>query len=269
MTRFLFSILFASSVLTTPQASWADTGDCQRELVGDESLGLKVATIIEKDLREKGHRGREVRGYSILIATMIASAAATTYVSASLPPDLQFISFFLTQVSTLGVYVFGAPIWEPLSSGFRKMAFGVRRAELESPHYAVDMRKLEGLWRKTQENYSLNEQMSRNVVTQFLISVHQNFYEAYRAAGSDNRDYAAAQIAEAAVRLRTLFRDIDPDDRSVVGAVKTAFVDHVSIDHEFLDQVMLRVRALDKYAESETANVYYARLFRAWLGMQL
>lgn len=226
--------------------------------------------LLSESLRKTVYRfelSREARGYSILIATMIASAAATTYLSSALPPDFQFISHFLAQISTLGVYVFGAPIWEPLSSGFRKIAFGVRQGEVGAGAGSTELdREFESLWRRTQENYSLNQQMSRNVITQFLISVHQNFYEAYRAAHDRNPEYAADQVAEAAVRLRTLFREIAPDDPSLVGAIQAAFTHHVAVDEAFAQSVARRIANLDERALSDEGRSYYQRIFSAWLG---
>ncbi len=252
-------------ILFSQAVGAADIDRCAESVSSAKGQNQVLIDSVEQDLKRKGISAREARGYAILIATMVASAAATTYVSSALPPSFQFVSHFLAQVSTLGVFVFGAPIWEPLSSGFRKMAFGVR-SQTVGPGGVLDP-DFEALWRRTQEHYSLNAQMSRNVINQFLISVHQNFYEAHRAIQSRNSVYAADQIAEAAFRLKTLFRDIDPEDPSVASAIRTAFTNHVVVDSEFVTSVFARIEKLDvSFASGESAN-YYNRLLAAWLNL--
>ncbi|MGE0525792.1 MAG: hypothetical protein AB7G93_17820 [Bdellovibrionales bacterium] len=261
------SIVFA--VTLSSQTFAIEPPDCPGHLSAEPNMAQRIAKVLEKRLkREGGSLGRQARGYSIVIATMVASAAATTYVSSSLPPNFQFISLFLGQVTTLGVWVFGAPIWEPLYSGFRKVAFGVKSSDSDSKSSQAEVsRRFDRIWQRTQESYSLNEQMSRNLLSQFLLAIHQNFYEAYRAMNSHNPEYAADQVAEAAVRLRRLFRDIEPDDPSVVAVVRTAFVNHVQIDEEFVKTVERRITALDDSFPTESAQPYYRRLFEAWLGV--
>jgi hypothetical protein len=220
---------------------------------------------VAEDLEKKGVRKIEARGYAILIAAMVGSAAATTYLTALLPPNFQFLSQLVQQISTLGVYVFGAPIWEPLSSGFRKLAFGVRGAGREAEEGSARDPELESLWRRTQESYSLNAQMSRNVISQFIISVQQNFYEAHRAIQTQNVDYASDQVAEAAYRLRTLFKDIPPTEPSIATVVRATFTNHIAIDQAFVDLVMLKISRLDRYSETELARDYYRQIVDLWL----
>ena len=202
---------------------------------------------------------RRATGYAILIAAMVASAAVTSSLSAALPKHAQFLSYFISQVSTLGVYVFGAPIWEPLGSGFRKMAFGVE-GEAGGGDDA-----LETMWRRTQHAYSLNEQMSRNVITSFLTSVRQNFYEAHRAATAHDPVYAVDQLAEAAVRLRRHFADISPRDESVAAAIRAAFTNSVTVDLAFRQRWRDAIDRLDPAAAGED-RAYYDDLTDAWFG---
>ncbi len=261
MKHWRFLLLVLSLSFTGVRASGENL--CREILSPSDDLVHSVSQAVEKDLKGKGFSKREARGYAILISTMIGSAAATTYLSSSLPSDFQFVSHFIAQVSTLGVYVFGAPIWEPLSSRFRKVAFGVRGADNPEENFLKP--EFESLWRRTQENYSLNAQMSRNVINQFLISVHQNFYEAHRAVKSGDKNYAADQVAEAAFRLKTLFRDIDPSDASVASAVKTSFTNHVVVDAEFVQSVLDRIAKLDPSFAAVESRAYYDELLGVWL----
>lgn len=223
-------------------------------------LSTQAAEVLYQDLKRQGFSKQQARGYAILISAMVLSAATTTYLTSSLPQNFQFLSHFIAQVSTLGVYVLGAPIWEPLSSRFRKMAFGVHLmdSKTEDPGF-------ESLWRKTQENYSLNAQMSRNVIIQFIISVQQNFYEAYRATRSNDPEYAANQIAEAAYRLKHLFKEISPTDQAVATVVHSAFSNHLDLDEDFESKVLEKITAFEKQTLSPEQLEYYSALLKTWL----
>jgi hypothetical protein len=227
-----------------------------------ESISRETAIQTEKVLDNSGFTGRSKKGYAVLIGTMVGSAALTTFLGAHLPAELQFTSIFLAQVSTLGVYVLGAPIWEPLSSKFRQWAFGISK---DNSLAATSSQQLEAIWVRTQENYSLNSQMSRNIISQFIFTVKENFYQAYRAHNESNPTYSADQVAEAAYRMRILFRDISPTDRSVATAVNSAFTNHISIDKAFIDLVWIRIETLDADAHRPEVHSYYSTVFETWL----
>jgi hypothetical protein len=265
MSGYRFLILLFSICLLSSSANATKEHRCLN-LIKPPDLSHAVSNMVEADLKSKGFSKSDARGYAILIATMIVSAAATTYVSSTLPPQLQFVSHFLAQISALGIYVYGAPIWEPLSSAFRKMAFGVRKPQGVEP--IVTDSELEALWRRTQENYSLNAQMSRNVINQFIISVQQNFYEAHRAMISNNNNFAMDQIADAAYRLRTLFRDIDPADVSIASVIRASFTNHIVVDPLFISQVMEKISVLDSDFYKEETQLYYQRLLKSWLSVE-
>ena len=196
---------------------------------------------------------RRAVGYAKLVTVMVVTAIVTSYVGGRLP---RFMAQFVGQLSTLGVYVVGAPIWEPMSSAFRKMAFDVN-----GEAGPVDD-QLEALWRRTQREYSINEQMSRNVIASFLMTAKMNFYQAHAAYARDPA-YAAAQIAEAAVRVRRYFADISPRDQAVTAAVRAAFTDHAPVDQGFREAVMRAIATLDPVTPDLGAA--YGDLLEAWL----
>jgi hypothetical protein len=246
----LFALTFANAhagVLTKP---------CD-ELLNKPSTSEAMAVEISHQVAAQ--IGRK-SGYAKLIGAMVGSAALTTYLSAHLDPHFQFVSLFLGQVSTLGVYVFGAPIWEPIVSKSRKVAFGVRTASVDQ----TDPR-LEAIWFQTQGAYSINSQMSRNIVANFILGVQQNFYEAHRAFQSDNRNYAADQIAESAYRLKRLFKEIPPDDPSVAAAIHVAFTNHIGIDRDFVALIWQNIRSIDRDAESQESQWHYQQVLSVWL----
>jgi hypothetical protein len=220
---------------------------------------------VRQNITEKqSFRGlKNVSGYAILIATMIGSAALTTYFTGHLPNDLKFLSIALSQLSTLGFVVFGMPILGPMVSNVQKMAFGVRAQGVQKK----SDKDLESQWFRTQENYSVNSQMSRNVISVFIASIKQNFYEAQRAMTTKDVQFAATQVAEAAIRLRYLARDISPTNFSVRVAVQTTFMAHIS-DPDFKTKVLSQISKFDPDAEAREAKGYYQELMECWFGQQ-
>lgn len=251
----MFQFLLSFVLLTTAFAK--ERPDCAPDLA--EDVAHAAARAAEPQLRARGF-GRRAGGYAILIGAMVASAAATTYLTTQLPPHVQFLSQLIGQVSTLGVYVFGAPIWEPLSSAFRKFAFGIegRGGGRADP-------RLEAQWLRTQNTYSINEQMSRGVVNAFVTAVRQNFYEAHRAMRDDDVGFAVDQVAEAAVRLRLHFADLTPDEPAVTLAVRASFTAHARVDATFRRAVEKRIQEFDAGAHESSADAHYAATLDAWL----
>ncbi len=230
-----------------------------------QKISHEASSLAEVELAKKGISGPQKRGYAILIGSMVGSAALTTYAGSHLSSDLQFLSIFLAQVSTLGVYVVGAPIWEPISSRFRQMAFGIGK---DSSLDAVGLNpQLEATWLRTQESYSLNAQMSRNIISQFIVSVKQNFYEAQRAYSTNDNNFSADQVAEAAFRLKILFKEISPDDVSVAAAINSAFTNHIVVDSTFVELVWSKIRILDPNFDLVENRQYYRLALQSWLKM--
>lgn len=228
-----------------------------------EMISHEAALYAETDLTEAGVPASSRRGYAVLIGAMVGSAALTTHLGSHINHDFQFLSVFVSQVSTLGVFVLGAPIWEPISSRFRKWAFGIRKTS--SLNGLNDQQQLEAVWLRTQENYSLNAQMSRNVINQFILSVRQNFSDAHHAYQNPSKAYSADQIAEAAYRLRVLFKDIPPDDASVAAAVHASFTNHIEISTLFINLVIEKIKKLDNQFYDHLVQEHYRRVLQSWL----
>lgn len=226
-------------------------------------VGQEVRQQVENELNSKFGVKKVHRGYAILVGAMVGSAALTTYLGTHLPPELQFTSIFIAQLSTLGVYVLGSPIWEPVASRFRQWAFGVKKSNVVDEELETS---LESVWSRTQEIYSINAQMSRNNINQFLFTLKQTFYEAHRAMVEANPSYAADQVAEAAYRMRILFQDINPRDSSVRVAVKTTFTRHRDIDKAFVESVSRSLRELDTDFDQPEVLEYYEEILKSWFG---
>lgn len=220
-----------------------------------------VARTLQDFFEKHGISKAKARGYAILTATMVGSAAITSALTSSLPQNLSFLSLVMAQASTLGIYVMGAPIWEPLSSRFRKWAFGIQQ-----PTEPLNAEKpLERLWQDTQGLYSLNAQMSRNIINSFILTAQRNFNEARSAIISGDRDLAVDQIAEAAIRLHRLFAEIPPEDPSVRLSIRTSFTRHIEKPEELRPAVLLRIQLLDEQALQSPHREFYHRVVDAWL----
>lgn len=221
---------------------------------------IEKETLMEADPSSAAGTRKSIRGFAIITAAMVASAAVTTHLTAELPKDMAFLSHLVGQVSTLGVFVLGAPIWEPISSAFRKFAFGLKDTSPTASDPA-----LERQWHRAQGRYSLNAQMSRNVIQSFLLAAQSNFNTAREAMWSGRRELAIDQIAETAVRLRRLFGEIDPRDPSIALAVQSSFTRHVESPAAIEKDVMVRIEQNDSQAKSPLAQEYYRSLLDAWL----
>lgn len=278
---FIFPFIFFS--MTAMASSEPECGDfVVKATMSDKSLAESLREACEPTSCSQAKMSRSIynhiklkisatkaftkkhRGYAFLITTMVASAAVTSHLTSALPKEFIFLSQLISQISTIGIYVMGAPLWEPISSKLRQMAFGVGHNPFsKTPEKNVG---LEDVWQLTQQTYSLNAQMSRNIVNSFITSSLQNFFEAYRAARDGNEAYAIDQIAAAAVRYRHLFSDLPPDNPDIALAVRTTFTQHVSVSTQFRSLVSEKVLIYDPDSTRPENQKFYEDLLRNWLG---
>lgn len=231
-----------------------------------EDLSHQTAQQVERTLTATRMNLTSKRGYAILIGTMVGSAFLTTYIGSQISADFPASTIFISILTGFGVSVVGSPILEPLSSQFRQWAFRINKSSTHNP--IANQSRLESLWRLTQVNYSLNAQMSGNRISQFIFSIRQNFSDAYRAYESSDKNYSADQIAEAAYRMRILFKEIPPDDPSVSAAVRTVFTHHIEISPDFVDIVIEKIKKLDPdFLNDEQIQNHYNAVLQTWLNL--
>lgn len=245
--------------------------DRDTQKVRAQELAQIVAEQVETEILQqdshsgaRAHRLQMAKGYGILVGAMLGSAFIATYATSHLPPEFHFLSYFLGQVSSIGVFVLGAPIWEPITSAFRKKAFGVKQATVQTQSHQPE---LEAQWQRTQSEVSLNAQMSRNLVNQLIGSLKFNLREAKESIQSGQRSYGIDQMAEAAVRVRTLFPDIQPDNKSLMLAVRSSFTEHIALDSNFLNALEKRIEDFDPEFQQPKVISYYKSLLQAWFGV--
>ncbi len=205
------------------------------------------------------------RGYAVIVSVMLFSAGVSSFISAHIAKDYPFMTYFISQLSILGIVVIGAPIWEPLSSYVRSKAFRLKKDF--NPNNSFDKSYLEELWHETQLKYSINSQMSRNVVTSALNNIQLNLYHSYKAFQEGDKHYAILQISSMAVRLRTLFSEIHPRDEQV----QLAFRSILSIEElknknpDLKSEILKKISELDPDSVHPQNQGYYQNLVAAWL----
>jgi hypothetical protein len=250
-----------------------------RALERCESIGRCTETDIAEASREAiesiNRRSRKVRAYAFFIGTMVGTAALTTHITASLPPNAKFLSQLVAQISTLGIYVLGAPLLERISSPLRRWAFSMSENGTERHAQQFEHDPLDHQYVMTQSTYSQNAQMGRNVLNGTLSLVRYGLQHAFWLLQPDStkeasiaRAYAAEQIVELAIRMRKLAADVPLESEHLQVVVKTAFpVRFISEPHLLREQVRKRIEELDLEAQQDMrVQYYYDRFLRLTFG---
>lgn len=195
---------------------------------------------------EKAWNARGLKAYAAISAVMIGSsslaAVLSSLISSENPALSYFVASIISQITTLGVYVVGAPIWEPLQSKIRGKAYqltGHHQELIEGGNF------LEQQYFRTNKRLTLNEQMSRNVLRDYIKTVTQSLYDAKKAAADREQEYIAAQIAEVYVRLSFLYPDVDPTSLIILNAIHTAFTHYVEEPESYIPMVLAKIREFD------------------------
>lgn len=188
-----------------------------------------------------------------LVGAMVGTAAASTYLTGALPEKYKFAAMIISQLSVLGLAV-AAPILDPLHSKVKKIAFGGTEENQE----------LEAMWYRIQQSLSINGQMSRNVLSQFLLLFQQNLSNAFSAYSKGDLPYAVSQVALAAVVMRLNYKEILPSDSTVALFVNANFTSHFTFSEDFIQSVRDRIYKLDSQSQTEEAKNYYNLLLSTW-----
>jgi hypothetical protein len=229
-------------------------------------LSRKISKVLLKGFTAAGVAAQRTRGYAIIISAMVVDAAVITHLTKVLPENYKIISQFLTIASVWGFYDIGAPIVRPISSRVTKIA---SRIAYGSEPVSKTTSLLNSDWNevyyRNQKLYDMTAVMGRNIVNQFLSIAHQNFSDAHRAMEKDDPEYAAAQIAGAAIRQHLYEEDIKPDDESVALDVRVTFSYHIKEKEELASLVREKISLYDPDSNKPEVKVYYEALLRAWL----
>jgi hypothetical protein len=248
---------------------------CSRELSKHSEIPLDSVSIsITDDLKQscsevdcspqtikksvyKRLMDSKFKAYAALASVMLSTSAASAFIANSVgennPGLSYFIATFLSQLTSLGVYVVGAPFWEPLQSKIRVLAYKTtgEHQEIQEP---FDL--LEQQYFRTNRTLSLNSQMSRNVLRDYIKTLTQSLYEAKKF--ENDLEYVCAQIAEVAVRLKTLYPDVNPSDPLIINSVRMVFTRFIHSPQALIPKVLDYINELDD-------PILYEDIIRGWL----
>lgn len=252
----LICLIVCMGLFFQPIQAQTSSPQCAQYFSKHKSLVQTIQNTFSESLKLQN-----ARGYAVIVSVMLFSAGVSSLISARVAVDYPFMTYFISQLSVLGIVVIGAPIWEPLASYIREKAFTFNRAKL-----LTDKSYLEELWHSTQQNYSINSQMSRNVVTSALNNIQLNLYQSYKAFQEGDAHYAILQIASMAIRLRTLYSDIHPQDKQIALAFRSILnIQNLKIKNPNLaSEILEKISELDSDGFHKNRS-YYERLLKAWL----
>ncbi|MCB9025578.1 MAG: hypothetical protein H6625_04610 [Bdellovibrionaceae bacterium] len=224
--------------------------NCDNESCDQEAITKSIFSVLKND---------NVKAYAAITSVMVGSSSLVAFLSTLVSKDhpalAYFMATFLSQITSLGVFVVGAPIWEPLQSKIRAYAYrmtGNHQKNVQTHNF------LEKQYFTTNVALSLNEQMSRNVIKDYIKTLTQTLYFAKRASHEGDNDYITSQIAELAVRLHFLYPDVNPTSKIVVNAVHAGFTDFIQDPESYIDFVLIKIRDLDPIND-------YTETIHTWL----
>ncbi len=213
----------------------------------------RMESVIQEANQEVLKKSTTIQRFFFLNSIILTTSGLTSWASSHLPNQLQFLTFYLTQVSLLGTLVIGSPIFEPLGSKIRHWAFGRQSAQasLEAPNntdgqYTVF---LEEMWERTQKNYSINAQMSRNIIEIFLRLNVLNFQWAFSAYSKGEISLASNYLLQGMLRMVERFPEIPLDAPVVLQEVQLFFPKTEKLEPKRLqlrESLETKIEALEK-----------------------
>ena len=217
-------------------------------------------------------------GYGVALSAVILSA----YLGAKLNEALarvnmseasrDFIRVFIPIITGFGVFSVGAPLWDPVRSSIRRWAFSSnqfskKRAPFEGKY--PQRPDLEQHWLDMQKYFSVNAQISRNTLSQFLVLISPSMEDFRLAYDQQRYQYAAAQLAKVMVQMRFLYSEIAPDDVILAVSIQSYLV-NIKPSAEFLLSVLNSAMTLDPLGSEELSGFgYYRSCLKAWFNVDV
>ena len=124
------------------------------------------------------------------------------------------------------------------------------------------------IYQQTQKNYNLNRQVAVGRILSFQQNLENRLYRALNPAGKtpeEQRRYTVDQVANAAIQMRLLHRDIGSDSKYSEVPFKTCFKDHYGALEGLPSEVYARILQLDEAIRDPAVQVYYRNLMASWL----
>ena len=250
---------------------------CQQQ-EGGECDERQLRAIVSLRADELAQTISTITGYGIALSAVILSA----YLGAKLNEVLakldlsdssrDFIRVFIPIITGFGVFSVGAPLWDPVRSSIRRWAFASNQISQDRAPFAGKYPQrpdLEQHWLAMQKYFSVNAQISRNTLSQFLVLISPSMEDFRLAYDQQRYQYAAAQLAKVMVQMRFLYSEIAPDDVILTVSVQSYLV-NIKPSVEFLLSVLNTALTLDPLGtEDLSGRSYYRSCLRAWFNVDV
>lgn len=188
--------------LVTPLDSTCGTTCSQEGFFKGISQGLENAWKYARISPQK------IFGFTVIISSMIASAAASSAIISHIPEDAAFLIPIISSITAIGIYEIATPIKSTISGFFNKLAFKAFADSSDDELRKNRDSNLQSIWLATNSLYTLNEQMAINRINAFLLSAQNNFALARDGIANNDSDLTVDVLTDLALRTSELFLDV-------------------------------------------------------------
>ena len=202
-------------------------------------------------------------GYSILGAGIVANSAFSAGVLSAISPQLEFMPLFagsfLGQMSFVSVSLL-APFLEPVSSQIRRKTFELTtgRRPKRDKHPTLEEQA-----DRVHATYTLREQHATDRVISFRNAIRLNLQAAVRAWEARDEDGVVAEIADAAILGFRHFRDISPQEETILYTVRATLTRRLENPEWWGAKALQAIESLEGF-QSEASKAYYEQLLGSW-----
>ncbi len=215
-------------------------------------------------------RNQKIVTNSVLVGLNLIAAGGVAVVTSLLPKESTAVTFITVYLSTYisnMAWEFIAPVIEPKFGKIRQkmFSFAKKRKDADRQDSGAKNKGYGVVWQESNAHFSPQEQLGRDSVSKYSANMTVRLMEAHKAIiERGDFAYAADQVADIAIFLRSVYSEVPPEFPVLVRAAKTSLVNHTP-DSEKLEVMARRqIQLYDPYRPgTETAN-YYERLLTAW-----
>jgi hypothetical protein len=255
---------------------------CTLSIACTESM---IAQIVEREISQSfetlhdfQHEIRRFKGLAILVGISVGVAVTSQYTKGHLPPDVQWISEFVTIASTIALYKLGGPLWDYFGGLAYQGAFRLSEGKsFMKPH--DDMSYLTEQYQILQEKMTPFQQQESLRIMNFLNSLEVGLSSAldlihHPDAHKNGFDRGAARIAALLIKIRRLYPELSPyQDIDVMRTVNLLLANH--LDLNIVDRSLLAEAILAKTIEydptvNQDPSLYtlYRESAYHWVGLK-
>jgi hypothetical protein len=253
-SHLFFSKLYKRFLTNRALRKCASSGVCRAD---------QVEEIFFNELETLSSKTKKIKNRVILGSVFVSIVALLNSVRNS-PESLEWATIVIAAFGGGLMTAAMAPFLLPLTSRFQKWSF-VQLNSGKISEAGEQHTLLENLWHVMQRTYSVNSQMSRNIISQYMILALPLWKEA-RDAVRSHQDYkeAAKPLAISLINLEALFRDIHSYP-TIEESFRTLFSDTRVVDKEVLKTRTLELLKTHNNVESSTRLEFFERELDKWL----